>query len=518
MTGTPPVSDVQAVQDAQARFDELRRRVGLLLGPALFLIVLLLPFDSLTPEGHRLAAVMALVIVFWTTEALPLAVTALLGPALAVMLRVAPVRDALAPFANPLIFLFIGSFILAQALFVHRVNERIAYGVLSWRIIGARPTRILVAYGALAAFLSAWMSNTATTAMLVPIGVSLVVFMESEGKLPKHYGTALMLMTAYGCSIGGMATPVGTPPNIIAIGFIGEQLGVRISFVEWMLVAVPVTVIFMAIVFVYLNWVGRTGVTEIPGAEAIIAERQRALGPWKPGERNAVIAFGVTVLLWIGPGLLPLLLGRDHPFAVAVLSSVPESVAALTGAILLFLLPVSRTERSTLTWKQAAQIDWGHHPAVRRRARARDAVRRHRPRAGRRRGDYRARAVQRRGADHVRGDAVHGAALEHHVEHRRRQHRRADRDLHRRGGRCRPDHAGRCCGPRRVGGGGAAGLHAAERHRLRVRAHPHHQDDQVRLADGRPRHRARTDRDAGGDERGGHGGLIMRGDLRSPVA
>ena len=141
MTDTPG-SDVQAVQEAQARFDEMRRRVGLLLGPALFLLVLVLPLDSLTPEGQRLAAVMALVIVFWTTEALPLAVTALLGPALAVMLRVAPVREVLAPFANPLIFLFIGSFILAQGLFVHRVNERIAYGVLSWRFIGARPTRI----------------------------------------------------------------------------------------------------------------------------------------------------------------------------------------------------------------------------------------------------------------------------------------------------------------------------------------------------------------------------------------
>ena len=352
-------SDVQATQDAQARFDAARRRLGLLLGPAAFLLVLVAPFDGLTPEGHRLAAVMALVIVFWTTEALPLAVTALLGPALAVMLRVAPVGVVLAPFANPLIFLFIGSFILARALFVHRVNERIAYGVLSWRLIGARPTRILVAYGALAAFLSAWMSNTATTAMLVPIGVSLIVFMESEAKLPKRYGTALMLMTAYGCSMGGMATPVGTPPNIIAIGMIGEQLGVRISFVEWMLLAVPVTAVFMVIVFVYLNWVGRTGVKEIPGAEALIAARKRALGPWKPGERNAVIAFGVTILLWIGPGLLPLFLGRDHPFAVAVLSSIPESVAALTGAVLLFLLPISRTERSTITWKQAAQIDWG---------------------------------------------------------------------------------------------------------------------------------------------------------------
>ena len=357
MTDSPQVAS-PALSDAEARFDVARRRIGLLLGPIVFLLVLVAPLD-LAIEAHRLAAVIALVIVFWTTEALPLPVTALLGPALAVILGVAPVRVAFAPFANPLIFLFIGSFILAQALFVHRVNERIAYGVLSWRFIGARPTRILIAYGVIAAFLSAWMSNTATAAMLVPIGLSLLAFMESEGNVPKGYGTALMLMTAYGCSRGGMATPVGTPPNLIAIGMLDEQLGVRITFVEWMLIAVPITVVLMGIVFVYLNWVGRTGVAEIPGAERIIAERKRALGPWRPGERNAVIAFGVTVALWVIPGLLPLLLGREHPVAEAVLAAVPESVAALVGVVVLFLLPVSAAQRTTITWKQAAQIDWG---------------------------------------------------------------------------------------------------------------------------------------------------------------
>ena len=243
---------------------------------------------------------------------------------------------------------------------MHRVNERIAYGVLSWRFIGARPTRILIAYGALAAFLSAWMSNTATAAMLVPIGLSLIAFMEKEGKMPKGYGTALMLMTAYGCSRGGMATPVGTPPNLIAIGMLSEQLDVRITFVEWMIIAVPISLVLMGIVFVYLNWTGNTGgVKEIPGAEQIIVERKAALGPWKPGERNAIIAFGVTVVLWVGPGLLPLFLGREHPFAQSVLASIPEAVAALTGALLLFLLPISKTRRTTITWKQAAQIDWG---------------------------------------------------------------------------------------------------------------------------------------------------------------
>ena len=356
---TSQVVPSQEIEATESRFDIVRRRVGLLLGPAVFLLVLATPFEQLTPEAHRLAAVTSLVIIFWTTEALPLPVTALLGPALAVMLQVAPVREALAPFANPLIFLFIGSFILAQALFVHRVNERIAYGVLSWKFVGARPTRILVAYGALAAFLSAWMSNTATAAMLVPIGLSLIAFMEKEGKMPKNYGTALMLMTAYGCSRGGMATPVGTPPNLIAIGMLSEQLDVRISFVEWMVIATPITVVLMVIVFFYLNWVGQTGVKEIPGADLIITERKTALGPWKRGEVNALIACGVTVILWVGPGLLPLLLGREHAITQAVLSAIPESVAALTGAVLLFALPISKTQRTTLTWKQAAQIDWG---------------------------------------------------------------------------------------------------------------------------------------------------------------
>ena len=343
----------------QAQFDELRRRTGLVVGPLVFLLLLLWPSDTLSPEAHRLAAVLALVIIFWVTEALPLAVTALLGPMLAVVLQVAPVREAFAPMSNPLIFLFMGSFILAQALFVHRVNERIAYTVLSWKMIGARPTRILVAYGALAAFLSGWMSNTATAAMLVPIGMSLVAFMESESDVPRSYGTALMLMTSYGCSRGGMATPVGTPPNLIAIGMLDDLLDVRISFVEWMLLAVPVTLVLMAIVFVYLNWVANTGIKEVPGASEIIAKRKKALGPWKPGERNAVIAFAVTVFLWVGPGLLPLLIGREHPIAQAVLASVPESVAALAGVMLLFLLPISATQRSTITWKQAVRIDWG---------------------------------------------------------------------------------------------------------------------------------------------------------------
>ena len=374
------------------------------------------------------------------------------------MLQVAPVGTAFAPMANPIVFLFIGSFILAQALFVHRVNERIAYSVLSWRIIGTRPTRILLAYGALAAFLSAWMSNTATAAMLVPIGLSLIAFMESESRVPRGYGTALMLMTAYGCSRGGMATPVGTPPNLITIAMLDDLLGVRITFVEWMLLALPVTLVLVVVAFIYLNWVGRTGVSEIPGADAIIAERRRALGPWKPGERNAVIAFGVTVCLWVGPGILALVLGRDHAVAQMVLVSVPESVAALIGAVLLFLLPISKEQRSTLTWKQAAQIDWGHHPPVRRRPVAGCAVGVQRAGPGRGLGHHEPAADRRGGAAHLRRGAVHRRAVGGHVEYRRHQHRHPDRRFDRPGGRRRSGGARRVRRTGRVGGRGAAGL------------------------------------------------------------
>tara|TARA_B000000460_G_C21462910_1_gene368862 strand:- start:121 stop:1026 length:906 start_codon:yes stop_codon:yes gene_type:complete len=156
-----------------------------------------------------------------------------------------------------------------------------------------------------------------------------------------------------------MATPVGTPPNLIAVGMLSDQLDTRITFVEWMLVSVPIVLVLLAIVFVYLNWVGSTGVDEIPGTDKIIAERKAALGPWRRGEINALLAFGVTVVLWVGPGLLALILGREDPFVMSVLASVPESVAAMAGVVMLFLLPVSATERSTITWKQAAQIDWG---------------------------------------------------------------------------------------------------------------------------------------------------------------
>lgn len=341
------------------RFDQLRRRIGLFVGPVLFVVILAVPLGSLDAPAHRLSAVMALVIVLWVTEVLPLPVTALLGPTLAVVLGVTPAGDAFAPFADPLIFLFIGSFIIAQAIFVHRLNERIAYGVMSWKLIGAHPGRILVAYGGIAALISAWMSNTATAAMLLPVGLSLLTFMETEGDVPPRYGTALMLVMAYGCSLGGMATIVGTPPNVIAVGMLDEFVGVEITFLEWMAFAVPISALMMGFLIFYMSRVGARGLGEVPGADRVIADRKAALGKWKRGEKNVLVAFLLTVTMWVVPGLLSLILGAGHPVASLLSSAVPISVAAISGAVLLFIMPIDRERRSTITWSEAAQIDWG---------------------------------------------------------------------------------------------------------------------------------------------------------------
>ena len=360
MTSTSDVPEsLQQITEAEARFEELRKKSGYILAPALFLLILLIPFPSLTPQAHRLGAILGGVIILWMTESLPLPVTALLGPALAVLMGVAPVRQVFVPFADPIIFVFIGSFILAEAIFVHRLNERIAYGVLSWKFIGARPIRLLVAYGAITAFLSMWISNTATAAMILPLGLSLLKFMESEGGMSKTFGTIFVLMTAYGANYGGVGTPIGTPPNLITMGMIQRYAGIQISFVQWMFLGVPIALAIMTVVFLYSMKVGKTSVKEIPGAGRLITERKAALGGWKRGEKNVMFAFCVTVILWIGPGLLPLFLGATHPITTTVATLIPESIAALVGAILLFVIPLNAGQRSTLTWRQASNIDWG---------------------------------------------------------------------------------------------------------------------------------------------------------------
>jgi sodium-dependent dicarboxylate transporter 2/3/5 len=357
------IGAVETYSPAEEAFNRKRRTWGLLLGPLVFVLMWLAPLPVEGP-AHRMAAILSMVVVLWVTEALPMAITAMLGPVLAVVCQVAPARAALAPFADPIIFLFIGSFILAEAMFVHGLDRRIAFTALASRWVGTSGTRILIVYGLVATVLSMWMSNTATTAMMFPIGVSIVAQLRrgtnGHDESLRKFATVMMLITSFGASIGGMATPVGTPPNLIGIGLIERITGTHIGFFRWMAIGVPIVIILFGVLATFFALTSTRGVQLGETSARIVREELDRLGAMTIAQRNVCVAFGITVLLWTFPGILAIAGLAQAPMARAYLASVPEGVAAMLGAMLLFVLPVRWSARKfTITWEQASQIDWG---------------------------------------------------------------------------------------------------------------------------------------------------------------
>jgi sodium-dependent dicarboxylate transporter 2/3/5 len=347
---------------AEQRFDRWRRTVGLFLGPAAFGVVWLLPLESLAPEAHRLAAVMALVVVYWACEAIPLAATAVLGAALAVILGVGPAEKVLAPFANPIIFLFIGSFVIARAMEKHGLQQRLAIRVLGLPGLATRPRLLVFGYTVFCAALSMFISNTAATAMMYPLGLGLAaaIVPDPTSAAYRRLAANMMLLTAFAASAGGLATPVGTPPNLIALGLIEEATGYRINFVEWMTFGLPVAAAMVLFLFLILGLRAVRGGAPAERVKAFLAAEGGKLGKVSAGERNVALAFGTAVTLWIFPGAVALVAGPSSPAAIALQKHLPEGVVAVVAASLLFFLPVDwRERRFTMTWREAAGIDWG---------------------------------------------------------------------------------------------------------------------------------------------------------------
>jgi solute carrier family 13 (sodium-dependent dicarboxylate transporter), member 2/3/5 len=367
---TAAMSQPNSFTAAEQRFEDIRRRAGFLVGPLVMLALWFAPLEGLSVEAHKVLAILGLVVTLWMTESIPLPVTALLGPALCVLAGVGPAKAVFQSFADPIIFLFLGSFLLAQAMLHHGLNRRIAFLILGWRGIGASPGRLLFAFGLIAGGLSMWVSNTATTAMMFPIGISILTEMarrqsQQTGReihftqLP--FGVGLMLLAAYGASIGGLATPVGTPPNLVGIRLIESRLDIVIPFFRWMSFGLPLALLMIGfLVFYFKRVCPVAGGFAGAGAEWIAAEK-RKLGRWTRGELNVTLAFGFTVLLWVFPGFLAVLGGGTDTVVYQWLARhLPEAVVALLGASLLFFLPVNAREGVfTLHWQQARQIDWG---------------------------------------------------------------------------------------------------------------------------------------------------------------
>ena len=370
----------EVLSPAEEKFERWRKGIGLFLGPVAFVVLYLFPPGEASVEVQKLTAVLAFVLIFWLTEAVPLAVTALLGAVLNVIVGVAPAKVVFAPFAHPLVFLFIGSFVIAEAITLHRLDKRFAYAIFSIGFLQKSPLRLLFAIGAIAAVASMWISNTASTAMLLPIALGVLAAMKeihsrsSSGEFNfRRFFTAMMLMVAYGASVGGISTPIGTPPNLIGIGMIHQLTGLRITFFEWMSFALPITSVMFVCLFIVLGASRSFGRVSLEGIGEYVREARRGLGGWSRGEINTAIAFGTAVFFWILPSLTGLVAGKEAEITRLLSSRLNEGVVAVAAASLLFILPVSFKDRAfTMSWERAAGIDWGHDTALRWRAQPRD--------------------------------------------------------------------------------------------------------------------------------------------------
>jgi sodium-dependent dicarboxylate transporter 2/3/5 len=343
------------------------RRVGLYLGLLAFLAVFLSPTPAgMSPEGQRVAAVAMLMGVWWITEAIPIPATSLLPIALFPILGVMSGKDLAVSYGDPNIYLFAGGFFIAMAMQKWRLHERIALNIVART--GSDPGSLVLGFMVATAFLSMWISNAATTMMMLPIGLAVIeeVTGTSERKSAGNFGLCVMLGIAYASSIGGVGTLVGTPPNIVLAGTMNRIFpdAPRIGFGQWMFFGVPFVLAFIPIAWYLLtHWLCPIrGVAMRQDGGGAVKQRLVAMGPMSRGERIVLVVFCLTALAWIfradlqiGAFTIP---GWSRLLPDA--TYVNDGTVAIFFAVLLFVLPVDRKNGEyALDWEWAQRIPWG---------------------------------------------------------------------------------------------------------------------------------------------------------------
>jgi sodium-dependent dicarboxylate transporter 2/3/5 len=329
----------------------LRGKIGLILGPLLFIFILLSPISFPNGEAKRVFAIFLWIIVWWICEPIPLSATALLGPILASIFQVMEIREIFSPFADSIIFLFMGSFFIAKGLQVSGVDKRISRVFLSNRTLSRNPFLLFLSMSLLCSFLSMWLSNSAVTAIFYPI--ALAVLKPFPPAIRKKLSPALLLMIAYSASLGGIGTPVGTPPNLIGIAMLEKFANIKLSFFEWMIFAFPLYILGFIIFAFYLKIS-----IKFPNVMEVDSSND-SNQPFTKDQVRAILIFCLTVVLWIFPGIVFFITSNPHTKKI-VSTTFNESVVAMFGGILFFLIPSgSNSKRTLLSWKDTETIDWG---------------------------------------------------------------------------------------------------------------------------------------------------------------
>lgn len=331
-----------------------KKTIGLILGPLLFVLTL----GFFHPEGLNQAANAVLastlwVAVWWILEVLPIAATALLPIVLFPLTNALSLNETTASFGHRYIFLYIGGFVLAIAIERWNLHRRIALNII--KLIGTNIKSIILGFMIATAFLSMWISNTATSVMMLPIGMAIISQLRDNPvtKADENaiFGKALMLAIAYSASIGGIATLIGTPPNLVLAGVVQEIYGIEITFFEWLKVGLPISILLLAICWKYLTSVAFSFKEKtFPGGKAEIKKQLDTLGPISYEEKVVLVVFVLTAFAWITRSYL---LNQFLP-------NLDDTIIAVIAALVLFLLPASKAEnRPIIRWKEAVKLPWG---------------------------------------------------------------------------------------------------------------------------------------------------------------
>jgi solute carrier family 13 (sodium-dependent dicarboxylate transporter), member 2/3/5 len=332
------------------------KRAGLFAGPLVFLVLLLLPVPAeMTPQAWRVIATAGFMLVWWVTEAVPIPVTALLPIVCLPLLDVSDIRTAAAPYANPVVFLFMGGFMLALAMERWELHKRIALNIV--RLTGTNANGILLGFMLATAAISMWISNTATAIMMLPIALSVIELLtrnrsDYPEKGKRNFALSMMLAVAYAANIGGTATIIGTPPNVVFAGFIKQTYGYEVSFAKWMLIGVPFAVILLLFCYLLLVKVlhpNRLG--NFAGAGELIRQEVAQLGRMSKGERLTLMVFIFTALAWISrSGINNLIPGLN----------LSDEGIAMIATVALFAVPENFQEgRFLLKWEDTMRLPWG---------------------------------------------------------------------------------------------------------------------------------------------------------------
>jgi solute carrier family 13 (sodium-dependent dicarboxylate transporter), member 2/3/5 len=337
----------------------LVKRLGFFLGPLLFLLMLSGTFQAfLSPEAAKVLAVAAWMICWWITEPVPIPATALLPIVLLPLLGVFKLAEATAPYADPIIFLFMGGFIIAMAMEKQRLHVRIALSLI--RLTGTNPNGIILGFTVATAFLSMWISNTATAVMMLPIALSVINLLRmqyhtGEGANDKgfhHFALSLMLSIAYAANIGGVMTIIGTPPNVVLVGYIRQFYRYDLTFGSWLLVGVPVGLLLLVLNYVLLVRVFFPNrLPNLASSGVLLSQQLQSLGNITRGEKLVSSVFFVTAFAWIFRSPLNSLIGTDL---------LNDTLIAMAGGLGAFLVPVNfKKGEFLLDWKSMERMPWG---------------------------------------------------------------------------------------------------------------------------------------------------------------